>query len=591
MTFEFWYTATLLLIMTVFLVKAWIEIEIVMFSVLLLLLIGKVVTLKEAFAGFSNEGLLTIALLFVVAGALENSGMINQITPAIFGSKRTAVWRKLLRMSLPMAALSAFINNIPQVAIFIPVIKSWAERNNYAPSKFLIPLSFSVILGGICTLIGTSTNLIVHGLMLEAGMEGVGFFEIAKVGIPVTLAGIMFISFFGDYLLPNRKEPLVELGDQTREFVIELKVTAEYKNIGKSIEDAGLRHLQGLFLFQIERPGEIIAPARPEEKIMLDDRLFFTGLPKTILELQKTPGLQLLKDSQFDLKNYDSEQMKTFECVVSSGSPLIGKTVRESNFRSAYAAVIIAIHRHGKRIANKIGDIILRPGDTLLLLAEKNFYKKWYNSKDFYLVARADTIPSKPPWRGYFSLVLFVAMIVLAALEILPLLTAAGLAAIVLLLTRTVGGREAQNLIDWRVLIMIAMSFGIAAGVEKSGLAAAIANELVKLGRNFDVFGVMASVFITTSLCTTFVTNNAAAVMLFPIGISAAASIQADPRAFAITVMIAASSSFVNPISYQTNLMVYGPGGYKFIDFVKIGLPLQILYGVVAMILIYHFYF
>ena len=589
--FKMWYTLSLLIIMSVLLILDIIELEVLFFSILLLLLMGKIITLEEAFAGFSNVGMLTIALLFVIAGALSNTGMLKQISPIILGKENTSISRKLLRLLFPVSIISAFINNTPVVAMFIPTIRSWTEKHHYAPSKYLIPLSYGAILGGMCTLIGTSTNLIIHGLMIDYGMEGLGFFEISKIGIPVAILGILFTSFLGHRLLPNRKEPLIELGEHTREFVIELKVTPEYENIGKTIENAGLRRLKGLFLFQIERNGRRIAPAKPDEKILLDDRLFFTGVPKTILELQKIPGLQLTKDSHFNLKQYDSAEISTFECVVSPGSPLVGKTVRDSDFRSKYEAVIIAIHRHGERIAKKIGDIGLRPGDTLLLLAGKNFYKKWYHSKDFYLIAVAETLPSKPQWRGYVSVGVFFMMIILTVANILPLLSAAGLGVIILVLTRTANTGEVRRTIDWRVLIIIAMSLGIANAVKQSGLADVLAHIIVRIGDHFGVLGVLTSIYFFTSIYTVVITNNAAAAMLFPIAVSAASAINSDQRGFAIAIMIAASASFATPISYQTNLMVYGPGGYRFRDYLMIGAPLQLGMGVIAIALIYYFYF
>ena len=474
--------------------------------------------------------------------------------------------------------------------MLIPAVRSWTEKHHLSSSKFLIPISFAAILGGMCTLIGTSTNLIIHGLMIDYGMSGISLFEISKIGVPIAIIGMLFVTFAGQYLLPDRKQPIVELGERTREFVIELKVTDDYANIGKTIEASGLRHLKGLFLFQIEREQKIIAPAEPDEIIRCGDRLFFTGIPQTILELQKTPGLALTKDSHFNLKQYDSSQIKTFECVISPTSPLIGKTVRESNFRSQYDAVIIAIHRQGERIQKKVGDIVLRPGDTLLLLANKNFRQKWYHSKDFYLIASGDGVPSKPRWQGYFTVGVLFSIIALTVLNVFPLLTATAMGVVLLLLSKSVKPGEAHNMVDWRVLLIIAISLGIAQAVQKSGLAGIMADEIVQIGGYFGTFGVIAGVYVLTSLYTTIITNNAAAALVFPIAVSAAQMSHADTHAFAITVMIAAAASFATPISYQTNLMVYGPGGYKFKDFLKIGVPLQFLVGIVALFLIRIFY-
>jgi len=590
-SFPFCYTTLLLIILTIVLFKEWIETEIAIFSILLLLIIGKVVSVQEAFSGFSNIGVLSIGLLFVVAGGLQNSGALNYLNPIIFGYRQEGLTRKLMRMLFPLSAISAFMNNTPIVAMFIPIVRSWAEKHNLAISKFLIPVSYAAILGGMCTLIGTSTNLIVHGLLIESGYNGFSFFEISKIGVPGAITGLLFILLIGHRLLPDRKEPMVELGEKTREFVIELKVTEGYEHLGKSIEEAGLRHLKGLFLFQIERDGRTIAPARPEDRIQLNDRLFFTGLPKTIIELQKTPGLQLIKDSSFDLKQYDSDEIKTYEAVVSASSPLIGKNVRESNFRSKYGAVILAIHRNGERIRKKIGDIVLRPGDTLLLLAEKNFFKKWYHSNDFYLISYAENIPSKPRWQAKLAIAIFTGMILLTVLKIIPLISAAGVAAIAMVVTRTITPADAKNMIDWKVLLIIASAFGIAASIKNSGLADFMADQIITVGQSYGKIAVLAGVYLLTSVYNTLITSNATAALLFPVALSAATALQVDVKAFALAVTIAAAASFATPISYQTNLMVYGPGGYKFRDFVRIGLPLQILVGVVAIGGIYVWYF
>ena len=591
MSFEAGFTLVLLFLMSIALIREWFETEIVVYGTLLLLMLVGIISPREAFAGFSNPGILTIGLLFVVAGAIYNTGFIQRLNRWIFGEAPSNLSRKLPRILLPISAISAFMNNTPVVALMIPAVRSWAEKHHHAISKLLIPVSYAAILGGMCTLIGTSTNLIVHGLLLDFGEKGLGMFEISRVGIPVALVGLVYLFLFGPRLLPDRKEPIIELGEQTREFVIELKVTRQYQNVGKTIEEAGLRHLKGLFLFQIERNGEIIAPAPPEEKIQVGDRLFFTGLPKTILELQKTPGLQLIKDSTFDLKQYDHSQIKAFEAVVSPSSPLVGKNVRESNFRGKYGAVIIAIHRNGERIQQKIGDIVLRPGDTLLLLAHRDFRKKWYHSNDFYLISAAEEVPSRPLWQGWLSLSIFAGMIALTVLHILPLVEAATLAVLLLLLTRCVTPREAQQFIDFRVLLIIAAAFGISEAIHNSGLSSLISRWLLQLGNHWGTIGLLASVYVMTSLYNTVITSNATAALLFPIAFSVAKSAGLPVLPFAITVAIAAAGSFATPISYQTNMMVYGPGGYKFKDFLKIGLPLQILTGIVAIGVIATIYF
>lgn len=589
--FPFWYTIIVLVVMTGFLIREIFEPELIILSALLLLALGGVLDVKEALSGFSNSGMLTVGFLFIVAEALNQTGALNRLGSIFLGRNRQSIPAKLIRFLFPISFLSAFFNNTPIVAMMIPAVNSWAQKNDYSASKFLIPLSYATILGGICTLIGTSTNLVVHGLLIENGFPGISFFELTKIGFPIAVVGILAIALLGHRLLPDRKDPIVELGANTREFVVELKVEANYQHIGKTISGAGLRHLQGLFLFQIERGSQILAPIGPDEKIRLGDRLFFTGLPATIIELQKTPGLSVIKDASFDLKNYDSSQLKTFEVVISSSSPLRGMNVRESNFRSRYNAVIIAIHRNGERIQKKIGDIVLREGDTLLILSQPEFLKKWYNSRDFHLVSESVSIPSKPQKLVYLSIGIFLLMIAIMTLEVVPIVYATAIAALAMVFSRCVSPQDAQHSVQWNVLLIIAAAFGISHALSNSGVAQVLAKLLIDLVGSFGVLGILGGVYFMTSVYTELITNNAAAAFLFPIAIATASEAGFDPRPFAIAVAIGASASFATPIGYQTNLMVYGPGGYKFTDFLKIGVLMNLFMGLMAIGMIYLIYF
>jgi di/tricarboxylate transporter len=474
--------------------------------------------------------------------------------------------------------------------MLIPSVKSWTDKHNLAISKFLIPISYATIVGGMCTLIGTSTNLIVHGLLLENGLKGFSFFEIAPIGIPIALATLLYLIFFGHKLLPNRKSSSFNLGQDSREFVIELKVTSEYSKVGKTIEQAGLRHLKGLYLFQIERDDEIIAPASSSERIKLNDRLFFTGVPNTIIELQKEAGLQLVKDPHFNLKNYDSDERKAFEVVVSPTSNLIGKNVRDSEFRNIYDGIILAIHRNGERIKQKIGDVVIKQGDTLLILAGKDFKTKWYHSKQFYLISDSHELPSKPVWQAYLSLSIFFVMIILAALKVIPLISAMGLAAVIFVITKSISGRAALRSVNWKVLLIIACSFGIAAAVQKSGVAQFFAGYIIKFAHPFGLLGIIIAVYLITVIYSNLIYRTTAVITLFPIILAVATGLNAEVFPFVLTLTVAANSSFATPISYQTNLMVYGPGGYKYSDYLKVGLPLQVIVGVISILIISVYY-
>lgn len=588
--FSFWYTSVLVITLTVVLITEFLETDIAIFSVLLLLIVGGVIDVNEAFSGFSNHGMLTVGFLFVVAGGLHRTGLLNRVGDSVLG-RNGKLHYKLFRLLPPVSAISAFFNNTPIVAMLIPAVRSWAKKHHAPVSKFLIPLSYAAILGGTCTLIGTSTNLVVHGLMLDNGVRGMGFFEISRVGVPVAIAGLGFMLLMGHKLLPDRKEPMAQVGEHIREFVVVMRVEPEYRHIGRSIEQAGLRHLKGLFLFQVERNGELKTPVRPDEKIQLHDYLFFTGLPETILDLQKTPGLSLLEKKTFDLEHFDSDTYGAFEVVISPNSPLIGKNVRESNFRSSYDAVVIAIHRSGERIREKIGDIILYAGDTLLILGKRDFVERWYHSRDFYLVSRSADVNSKPRRYSVVATVVLVAMVVSMALGFVPVIASAGIAAVILVLSRCISPADARGIVDWKVLLTIASAFGIAKALTNSGVAPFLADKIVGSVGSFGTLGLLAGIYFITNIYTEVITNNAAAAILVPIAMSAALQAGLDPRPFFFTVAVAASASFSTPIGYQTNLMVYGPGGYRFKDFLKAGIPMNLMIGITAVTIIYLWYF
>lgn len=589
--FEFWYTAVLLVLMTAFLVMELFEADIIIFSALLLLVFGGVIDVNEAFEGFSNEAMLTVGFLFVIAGALKKTGGLNGFSRFLFG-KKGSLSRRMFRFITPVSVVSAFFNNTPIVAMLIPVVTDWARKHDVSISKLLIPLSYATILGGVCTLIGTSTNLLVHGLMIDNHIRGFDFFEISRFGVPLAIIGILWISLVGHRMLPDRKDPVVQLGENIREFVVAMKVEQDFQHIGKTIEQAGLRHLKGLFLFQVERYKEMITPAAPDEIIQAGDRLFFTGLPDTIIELQKTAGLTLIKkDDAIDLKDYDSDILGTFEVVISSNSPLNGISVRESNFRSVYDAVIVAVHRSGDRIRSKIGDIVMQAGDTLLILAKHGFVERWYHSKEFFLVSRSADIPSKPRGYFYFSLAILVVMVGVMASGVVPILLVVATAAVLMVVTGCITPHDARSSIDWKVLLIIASAFGISRALVNSGVAHFLAEQLLHHLGSFGILGMLFGIYFITNLYTEIITNSAAAAVVIPIALSLTTQAGIEPRPFMFLIAIAASASFSTPIGYQTNLMVYGPGGYKFPDFLKVGIPMNLIIGIGAVMMVYfHFY-
>lgn len=550
-----------------------------------LLALAGVITPEEAFAGFSNQGMLTVAFLFVVAAALRETGVLDYVGGRLLGGART-VGDVLRRLSLVVIPSSAFLNNTPIVAMFMPVLLDWSRRRQVSPSKLLIPLSYLSILGGTCTLIGTSTNLVVHGLMIKGGLEGMGLFEIGKVGLPYAILGVGYLLIVGPRLLPDRTDLLEQLGQSRREYVTEMQVARGGALVGRTVENAGLRHLPGLFVIEIQRGERVISPAGPGEVLQAEDQLVFAGVVASVIELQKIPGLVPSVDQPMPLTPQQRVDRRLCEVVVSSASRLVGETIRDADFRTVYGAAVVAVHRGGARISGKIGDIRLEAGDTLLLQTPPHFARAHRNDPAFYLVSAVDDYRPVRTHRAWLAVPLFGVLIATMALDLVPTALAAALIAAAMVAAGCLSPGEARRSIEWQVLATIAAAFGMGAAIEKSGLAAAAGEALVSATSGMGPVAALACVYVLGSLLTELVTNNAVAVLLFPICIEIARYSDSSPRPFLMALALAASASFMTPIGYQTNLMVYGPGGYRFADFLRIGVPLNILLAIVAIVLI-----
>lgn len=559
--------------------------DVIVFSALGVLLLTDVITVKEALGGFSNSGMLTVAILFIVAYAAQSSGILELFATRIMG-QGCGGRRALLRLMTPVLAMSAFLNNTPIVAMFTPTIRDWALRNKISPSKLLIPLSYASIFGGICTLIGTSTNLVVNGMMQQSLNQSLGMFELAKVGLPCAASGVLFMMLVGYRLLPEHEDLSDGLAGSGREYLLEMKVLTDSPLVEKTVEDAGLRKLDRLFLTEIVREELLIAPVKPKDKLKAGDRLFFTGQAEDIVRLQQIPGLVPDHDRDFSTGGLKDGKGRILEAVVSRSSPMLGKTLKEGNFRARYDAAVLAVHRHGERLTSPLGQLVLKPGDTLLLLAGDDFFKRWNQARDFYMISKMTDVPVVNRRKTVITLLAMAGMILLAATGVMSILKAAILAAMILLFTRCVTVVEARRSIELNVLIVIASALGISVALTKTGAAFYLAESMVRFAGGLGPLGLLAAIYLVTSLATEVITNNAAAALIFPIATASAAQAGLDPRPFVIAIAVAASASFATPIGYQTNLMVYGPGGYRFRDFLKVGVPLNVLFMVVSLIVI-----
>ena len=478
MTVDAWISVFVLLLVLGTLVCTRYPPDAVIIGGVTLLITFGVLDPRDLLVGFSNEAIATLAVLYVVAAAFRETGLVRWGVERVLGRHEGAPDGFVpTRMMWVVALLSAFLNNTPIVATLIPGVKDWCRRNKIPPSRLMIPLSYAAILGGRCTLIGTSTNLVVSGLLIEAGHEGLAFFSPAWVGLPGVVLGVLYVAATGRRLLPDRAAGFADLAD-LREYAVEMVVEEQGGVRGKSIEQAGLRHLPGLYLTELCRGDQVIPAVAPDQMLEAGDQLLFVGAVDSVVDLQKIRGLRPATEQVSKIKG-PRHQRSLMEVAVSDSYPLLGKTIREGRFRGVYNAVVVAVSRRGKRIPGKIGDIELCPGDLLLLEGFPWSLDALKRSTDFYLAS--DVEDSRPPHhsRAWVAGATLVALVVASAAGWLTLLHAALLAAGVMLIARCCTATQARQSVDWQVLIVIGGSFALGKALEVTGAASTAAESLL----------------------------------------------------------------------------------------------------------------
>lgn len=575
---------TLLLLGVVLLTLAFTRLaaDLVLMGALALLLVLGILEPASALAGFGNPGVITIAALYVVAAGLKETGAVQWIARRLLGHPRSPEGAQL-RMVVPTGVLSAFMNNTAVVAMFIPAVQDWSRRLGIPASKLLLPLSYAAILGGTCTLIGTSTNLVVDGMLQAQLGVHLGLFEVSWVGVPLLIAGGGFLVIFAARWLPDRGGVGEEL-DLVREYGVEMEVTAPGPLPGKTIAEAGLRALNFGYLVELSRDGRLITVVEPDRVLQGGDRLYFVGAPECASELRRIQGLKPAHGNVHKLE-VANHQRCLVEVVVGPEFTALGQTIRDSRFRTRFNAVILSVSRSGRRVQGKLGDITFRLGDTLLLEASQQFVEQYQFRRDFLLVSALND--STPPDFGKAPLALGIlaVMVAVSAFGLLSIMEAGFLAGGAMIASGCITASRARFSLDLPVLVVIAASFALGNAMTETGAAGWVVSGLAGLG-TLTPWMALALVYAMTVMFTEVITNNAAAVLMFPIAVALAEQLGVSPIPFAVAVMFAASASFITPLGYQTNLMVYGPGRYQFLDYARLGVPLSIIAGAVSLTLI-----
>ncbi len=563
------------------------------------LLLTNVVDQGEALSGLASSAPITIAALYVLAGAATFTGALSPLIDRVLEGRRSAGGTRggtaarsrarLGRLALVSGSLSAVLPNTPLVALAAPRVVTWCRRSGVSASPYLIPLSYAAVFGGVITVIGTSTNLVVSDLLVAQGGDPLGVFEITGVGLPVAVVGIGVLVLTAPRLLRHRQGAGDETSGSVQPYTIALRVDADGPLAGSTIEAVGLRNLHGVFLAGIERAGldagASVLPARPGTILNAGDICYFAGDVVDVVDLLEIAGFSSAEDAHL-IGAADRPDAGLFEAVVSERSELAGSTLRDTGFRARYDAAVLAIRRHDDDLPGKLGTVVLRPGDVLLVLATPEFERQWRGHGDFSVIASLDAAPPVRSHRAGVVLGVIAAMVASVVMNVFELMEASLLAATVLLVTGVISATEARRSVNLNVVLTIAMSISLGTAVAVSGLAAEMATVLGTLGDPFGDVGRLVAVLFTTMILTELLSNNAAAALMLPVATATALEAGLDVRSFAIVVLIGASCSFLSPIGYQTNLMVYGLGGYKFRDFTIVGAPLSLVTLIVTPIVV-----
>ena len=553
----------------------------------LIFVIFGIIGSKDVLAGFANSSIASIILMILITASLRKNFKFDTLFNFIF--RNTKYYKVfLLKMMALVGFLSSFIPNTPVVALMTPFVYDFGKKNRIPPSKLLIPLSYATIMGGMMTLIGTSTTLVLNGFMTDQGIPGLGVRDLFITGLLVSISGIIFMTYVASRLLPNHSDSIQDFSSNQRQYLVETILTSNSQLIGKNIKQAGLRNLQGVYLVEIERMGRIISPVEPKEVIEKGDILIFAGDTNNIMDLiERKIGLKLPEKAH----EYNQDKNEVIEVVVSANSSMIGKTVKECSFRQRYDAAIIAVHRNGERISGKIGNIRLKTSDVLLLYSGSDFQNRVDTYRDIYVISKIREIadPGRKKYMAFALIaVLAIILFITKGLELFP--------SLLIIFSIFVGfgmlnSQDIRRELDLNMVGLLVFSLALGNAMVRSGTGDIIAKWMIGILSPFGNIGILVAILLITSVLTQFIVNVGAISVIFPVTFALCNKLGIDGTPFYIAIAFAASGAFLTPVGYQTNMIIYGPGGYNFRDFLKVGFPVVIVYDIVVfitLVLLFH---
>ena len=590
MTLEILFVLGLIVLAFVLFISEKFSLDVTALLILSILFAGGFLTVEEAISGFSNPAVITIALLFILSQGLQKTRILEYLIVRI---NKLVSQSKTLGLGVylfTIACASALMNNTAIVAVFMPVTIRLAHQYHMSPSKLLIPLSYAAIMGGTLTLVGTSTNLIVNSIFIENGGSSLGMFEFAKYGWITLIVGLIYVLWIAPKILPSRTvTSSLTQSYHMAGYLTEMKISEESPLIGSTLQERNVNQSYDVIVLDIQRDGRLMTYNVGRQILKAGDILFVKGSLESFLRMKEVEKVTLLTDEKLTQSELEQDDNILVECMITDQSDVIGKTLRQANFRKRFGAFILAIRREGLIIREKIAHVVLHTYDTLLVYGGKRKISELSKRGKFILMGelQADLVKVRFWWISILSIVL---TILLAALGIVPILKGALISVVALMMFGILSPNEAYESIHWQVIVLIAALIPLGIVIQSSGTAAYIANSITSYVNTFSLdmqpYVLFALIYFVTMVMTEVSSNTATAIIMTPVVIAITGEMQFDPRPFIFGVCFASSASFSTPVGYQTNLMVYGPGGYKFSDYMKVGIPLALTFWVLAILII-----
>ncbi len=577
--------AVLLLAVTLFVTEK-MRVDLVALLVMALLLLSGIISPAEGLAGFSNAATVTVASMFILSAGLFKTGAVSFLGGFVSRVFKSGFWVGIISVMVVVAVLSAFINNTPVIAIFLPILLGVARETGISASKILMPVSFASMFGGVCTLIGTSTNILVSSIAERNGLRAFTMFEFAPLGLIMFGVGTAYMLLFGIRLIPERrgKGDLVE-EFSLNEYLTEIVVSTESTSVDKMIKDAPLVHDLDLSILKIQRGERVISLPSARDHIRANDVLLVRCDIEKIRALQEESGVQFKPESKWGDENLSNEEFRLVEAIIDPNSDLVGSTLQRSFFREKYGGTVLAIRHGGRVLHEKLSDTVLRAGDLLLLEIKVSRLGNFKRSGDFIITSEMDVSEFRRG-KAFFAVAIVAGVVVAATMGIAPIVVTALLGAIALILTGCISVEEAYEAIEWKIIFLLAGVLSLGTALDASGAAGLLSSNMIAYVGVLGPIALVSAFYLVTSILTETMSNNATAALLAPIAIATAQTMGVDATPFLMAITFAASASFMTPVGYQTNTMIYGPGQYKFIDFVKVGSPLNVMFWILATILI-----